>query len=139
MKKIFITTLLFFIALSVLAASSQQLLLQALLKDQTFNLTQGITLPKDQKPFNDFSDIVRQPPQSTTWRTSIVVEPDGHINPYKGWYDYDFAADPFDGRIEILVMGEPLPSATQTIMLTLGVLAILLYCRNTKWRQSETP
>lgn len=138
MKKIFITTLLFFIALSVLAASQKQLLLQELLKDHTIDLTQGITLPKDQKPFNDFSDIVRQPPQPTTWRTSIVVEPDGHINPYKGWYDYDFAADPFDGRIEILVMGEPLPSASQTMILTLGVLAILLYCRNTKWKQLKT-
>ena len=139
MKKIFITTLLFFIALSVLASSQQQLLLQELLKDPILDLTHGITLQKDQKPFNDFSDIVRQPLQPTTRPIVIDIEQDGYISPYKGWYDTDFAADLFDGRIEILVMGEPLPSATQTIILTLGVLAILLYCRNTKWKQSETP
>ena len=135
MKKIFITTLLLFITLSILASAIQRDL-QLLLKDQTFNLAYGIELPKDPKPFNEFkyTDI----PAFVSYQPYISSEPDGYMAPYKAWYEQDFASDPFDGRIEVYVMGEPLPSATQTMFLTLGVLAILLYCRNTKWKQLKT-
>lgn len=135
MKKIFITTLLFFIALSILASAIQRDL-QLLLKDQTFDLAYGIELPKDPKPFNkfDYADM----PAYVPYKYVISETNDGHIEPYKSWYEQDFASDPFDGKIEVFVMGEPLPSASQIMILTLGVLAILLYCRNTKWKQLKT-
>ena len=133
MKKIFITTLLFFLALTLLGSSLQKNLEQ-LLRDSHINLTIGITLPKDTKPFNQFnySDI---PATNQYYEYAIDTTPDGYINPYKAWYEQDFASDPFDGRIEVYVMGEPLPSATQTVFITLAVLGILLYCRDTKWKQ----
>jgi len=136
MKKIFIATLLFFLALTLLGSSLQKNLEQ-LLRDSSINLTTGITLPKDPKPFNQFnySDI---PVPNQYYEYTIDTTPDGYISPYKAWYEQDFASDPFDGRIEVLVMGEPLPSASQTMILTLGVLAILLYCRDTKWKQLKT-
>ena len=136
MKKIFIATLLFFIALSVLASSTQAQL-RELLKDQRFDLTYGVELPKQPKPFNELTAAEIASFRPIVGQGSVSIEPDGHINPYLSWYKTDFASEPFDGRIEVLVMGEPLPSATTTLFLTLTVLAILLCCRDTKWKQSD--
>jgi hypothetical protein len=136
MKKIFITTLLFFIALSVLA-DNYQAALEDLLKDQTFDLAYGIDMIKQPKPFNKFTaaDIDGKPMYRIG---SMYIEPDGYINPYGAWYKADFAEDPFNGLREIYVLGEPLPSASTTLLITLAVIAILLCCRDTKWKQLKT-
>jgi len=133
MKKIFITTLLFFIALSILASDTQAIL-QELLKDQTFNLAYGVEMPKQPKPFNELTaaDIAGKPMYGVK---SMELEPDGYMSPYGSWYKADFAEDPFNGLREIYVVGEPLPSASTTLFMTLAVLAILLCCRDTKWKQ----
>ena len=40
------------------------------------------------------------------------------------FYQLDFSEDPFDGRIDVLVVGEPLPSSTVTLILSLAALAV---------------
>ena len=42
------------------------------------------------------------------------------------FYQLDFSEKPFDGRIDVLVMGEPLPSPTVTLILSLAALAIFM-------------
>lgn len=127
MTKIFITVILFMLALSILASPSQQEL-RALLKDQHLDLTYGVVLP-EAKPYNDFSTITKSPHDMQLFSHPVWQEPDGFLSPYSFWYHTDFAADPFDGRIEPFVVGEPLPPATVTLLIALGMLGIM------KWRK----
>ena len=123
MTKIFITVILFMLALSILASPSQQEL-QALIKDQHFDLTYGVVLPP-QKPYNDFSTITKPPYYALPMHHPMWQEPDGFLSPYSFWYHTDFAEEPFDGRIEPLVVGEPLPSTTVTLLIAFGMLGII--------------
>jgi len=51
------------------------------------------------------------------------------------FYVNDFAEDPFDGQIEIMVVGEPLPTSTVTILVALGAAAaFLLYKKRRELR-----
>lgn len=127
MTKIFITVILFLLALSILASQSQQEL-QVLLKDQHLDLTYGVVIP-EAKPYNDFSTITKPPYYMQLFSHPMWQEPDGFLSPYSSWYHTDFAEDPFDGRIEPLVVGEPLPPATATLLIALGMLGIM------KWRK----
>ena len=53
----------------------------------------------------------------------------------EGFYQLDFSEMPFDGKIDVLVIGEPLPSPTVTLILSLGALAIFLgYTRRKQQR-----
>ena len=133
MTKIFITVILFMLALSILASPSQQEL-QALLKDQHFDLTYGVVLPP-QKPYNDFSTIAKPPYYMPIFSHPMWQEPDGFLSPYSFWYHTDFAADPFDGRIEPFVVGEPLPSTTATLLIAIGMLGII-GCRKLHFNQA---
>lgn len=54
------------------------------------------------------------------------------LSPAPHFYNVDFSADPFDGKIQILVMGEPLPSPLTTLICCFGVIGILLYCKKKK-------
>lgn len=42
------------------------------------------------------------------------------------FYQLDFSEDAFDGQIDVLVMGEPLPSPTVTLILSLAALALFM-------------
>ena len=42
------------------------------------------------------------------------------------FYQLDFSEDEFDGRIDVLVVGEPLPSSTVTLILSLAALAVFM-------------
>ena len=42
------------------------------------------------------------------------------------FYQLDFSEKEFDGKIDVLVMGEPLPSPTVTLILSLAALALFL-------------
>lgn len=42
------------------------------------------------------------------------------------FYQLDFSEDPFDGKIDVLIMGEPLPSPTVTLILSLAALALFM-------------
>lgn len=133
MTKIFITVILFMLALSILASPSQQEL-QALLKDQHFDLTYGVVLP-EAKPYNDFSTIAKPPYYMPLFSHPMWQEPDGFLSPYSFWYHTDFAEDPFDGLIEVYVVGEPLPPATITILIALGMLGIIK-CRKLRFNKT---
>ena len=53
----------------------------------------------------------------------------------EGFYQLDFSEMPFDGKIDVLVVGEPLPSPTVTLILSLGALAVFMgYTRRKQQR-----
>ena len=69
---------------------------------------------------------------------NVSADP-GYYAGYKsdGFFQLDFSEDPFDGTIEILVMGEPLPASTVTLLVALGAGALLLLYRNRRTRGAE--
>jgi len=79
-------------------------------KEQKYNISDFSTY----KLFNTGTS------QSISLNTEAIV-PFSPVNDY--WYTQDFSEDPFDGKIEILVMGEPLPS----VPLTLFISTLLLF------------
>ena len=52
----------------------------------------------------------------------------------EGFYQLDFSNDPFDGKIEVLVMGEPLPASTVTMLVALAAAGAFLLYRNRRTR-----
>ena len=50
------------------------------------------------------------------------------------FYEYDFSKDPFDGNIEVLNFGTPLPSSTVTLLIALAAAAGLLLYNNRRQR-----
>ena len=53
----------------------------------------------------------------------------------EGFYQLDFSEMPFDGKIDVLVVGEPLPSSTVTLILSLAALAVFMgYSRRKQQR-----
>ena len=50
------------------------------------------------------------------------------------FYSVDFAENPFNGMIDILVMGEPLPAPAVTLIIALAAGAALLLYKNRKQR-----
>ena len=64
--------------------------------------------------------------QSFSLNTEAIV-PFAPVNDY--WYTQDFAEDQFDGRIEVAVVGEPLPSTTVTVFLASIMLFALMKYR----------
>ena len=53
----------------------------------------------------------------------------------EGFYQLDLSEMAFDGKIDVLVVGEPLPGTTVTLILSLGALAIFLgYTRRKQQR-----
>lgn len=88
-----------------------------------YNLASGFEVNKD---FNitDFSKAVTP---TLNNQASYTVDSEA-IVPFSTdyWYIQDFAEDPFDGRIEVLVMGEPLPSIPLTLFISSLVLFTLM-------------
>lgn len=127
MKK-FLTILLFF---ATILMFGQQINNYSYKKDligllnyskQHTNLTEGIQVITPTQNYNDFSKM-----NSSSFpylNSEKIMEHEWFYGGYspEGFYKLDFAEDPFDGRIQVLVMGEPLPS--QTVSLILGILAV---------------
>lgn len=131
MKKIFITTILFLLALTALAIPDKDL--QALLKYGPVNLGFGIKQPDVSPAINDFSRF--DPFDTSKPYVADIQEPLEECVQYQvfeHWFAYDFAEEPFDGRIEPLVLGEPLPSPGLTLALALGTAGIILLNRKRK-------
>lgn len=85
---------------------------------------------KKAEPFKlqDFSKIkpLNEKADSFISLSPEAVVPFSPVNDY--WYLRDFSEDPFNGKIEILVMGEPLPSVPLTIFIsTLLLFTYLKY------------
>ena len=108
--------LLFILLFTVSLTSFAKQELYSLLKDPTINLAYDVKLP-DAPKFNDFSNVKKA---GTPYYNSLSIEP---MLPYSRaidfWYHTDFAAEPFDGRLEVLVVGEPLPTPIATLVVTL--------------------
>ena len=90
---------------------------------------------------NDFVPIsiasVKELKSSNAGNSSISVAGDPLY--YAGYnsdsfYQLDFSEDPFNGNIEILVMGEPLPASTVTLIVALGLAAAFLLYNNRRQR-----
>ena len=119
MKKL-LFVLFFFLAVDVMASSE----LYNLIKDPSYNLAYGIEL-KDQRPFNDFSNLRSAKVLPAYTLSTDYPMLNDHMCDW--WYKTDFAADPFDGQIEIMIMGEPLPSTTITLLISIALAGLLLY------------
>ena len=98
-----------------------------LLKDQTFDLTYGITIPEQPK-YGDFSHRFTG--------GAIVPAPrygfDEMIPFYEAaekWYHCDFAEDPFDGVIEIYAVGQPSASVNATLIISCLIGLVMFYKR----------
>ena len=59
---------------------------------------------------------------------SVLSSDSGYYAGYNSdsFYQLDFSEMPFDGKVDILVIGEPLPSSTVTLLVSLGALVIFL-------------
>ena len=92
------------------------------IKNDPIPLNYGV---KEVEPFKlqDFSKIkpLNEKADSSISLNSEAIIPFSPVNDY--WYTQDFSEDPFDGKIEILVIGEPLPS----VPLTLFISTLLLF------------
>ena len=78
--------------------------------------------------------------QFTPRTVTLNVNADpGYYTGYKseGFFHLDFSENPFDGAIEIMVMGEPLPPSTVTLLVALGAGALLLLYKNRRTRGAE--
>ncbi len=54
------------------------------------------------------------------------------------FYQLDFSEDPFDGMIEIFVIGEPLPAPAVTLIVALAAGALFLLYKNRRQRSIHT-
>lgn len=132
MSKVFITVIMFLLALSILALEPKDF--TNILKNSEVNIAYGVTLPES-SPAWDFSNIKQLQAESFNGYTNFDSEMPGYENQYKAWYDTDFAEDPFDGLIEVYVVGEPLPPATTTLLIALGMLGIMK-CRKLHFKKA---
>lgn len=142
MKKILFTILTFFAMFIVFGQQEvlnyrKNILMEYLLnyEHKGMNLAQGVDLSKISSiaKISDFSKpyVANKEYSMSKW----TIDSDNNyveLSPATNFYKVDFSEDPFDGKIQILVMGEPLPSPTTTLICTLGVLGILLYCKKRK-------
>lgn len=125
MTKLFLTVLLFLLALTLLALNPDDF--KSYMDHTNIKLAHGVQV--DSKPLVwDFSNKYYW----ANWlevepRLYAPIEPHSHMGPYATWYSNDFAEDPFDGRIEVYVVGEPLPSARATFLITLITAGIILW------------
>ena len=56
---------------------------------------------------------------------NVISSDSGYYSGYnaQGFYTLDFSERPFDGEIEVLIIGEPLPSSAITLILALALVA----------------
>ena len=120
-------TILFFIISTVVFSmdSKTQEYLLKYYTDNHYNLAYDVKQPTALK-FNDFSKIYKT---NDTFLSSSSVNSEAIVPyPVSEWYKQDFAEDPFDGRIEIYVVGEPLPSINISLLIACIVsIAVLQY------------
>lgn len=128
MNKIFLIAILLLLSLSVVALSpaDQELLIKQLPMDLTSSATR---IP--QIRLNDFSRSYRyEAVKEILPGIYIPIETDGYDKPYNAWYKADFSSDPFDGKIEIIPMGEPLPGGLISLCIGLAFAGIIMWKHN---------
>ena len=127
MTKTFITVLLFLLALTLLGFNKNDLYVY--MDNHPYDLVQGVKLYTPAVQLNDFKDQRFPARPHDGHHVYYGGERMPYLYAYDTWYKHDFAEDPFDGRIEIIV-GQPLPSANTTIFIVLAVAGIIMWSRN---------
>lgn len=103
-----------------------------------YNLTYDVKQPTAFVKFNDFSTFYKLNSNPFTIQTvnaeqMIPFTYDGTVE----WYKTDFAEEPFDGHIEVLVVGEPLPSINLSLLIACIVsIAVLQYRKRIEIRKN---
>lgn len=122
MKKIFLTTILFLLALSILASE--------------LDMTAPMIVPS----FGITIDQLTQ--HSELNQLSPLVDPSSEpINSepfYEYWAAADLPAAPFDGTLDLAVVGSPLPSPLATMIAALGTLGIIYTCKLQSTKQAKS-
>lgn len=129
MKYLFIS--LFLLLSSALFGKYDPKTLLEYTKNDPIPLNYGIKKTESFK-LQDFSKIklLNEKANSSISLNSEDIVPFVPINDL--WYIQDFSEYPFDGKIEILAMGEPLPSVPLTIFIS--TLLIFTYLKYRKIR-----
>lgn len=131
MKKLLITIVLFLLALTVVAATD----LTPLLKDLDYRIEADVQLPK-MPAINDFSQPFVMDKAYDMPIAYPVEEAGARFNHL--WYKQDFSESPFDGKIEVLVMGEPLPTPFTTLLSALATVGIIIMYTHKSSKQEKT-
>ena len=127
MKKIFISILLFLLALTALAFDP--VALYTYIDRHPYDLLQG-TPQLQQLDVREFTGQYQLNAPAANAYFTAQGDPTPYMQAYDTWYRYDFAEEPFDGRLEIYVFGSPLPSAKATLFIVLLTAGIIMWSRN---------
>lgn len=129
MKKIFITTLLFLLSLCALAFTPAQI--KQLTAKNHINLGYKMPQPDPQLLIWDFKHMDGSARMDRySWDDAAYVATPGTLDLLDTWYRLDFPNEPFDGRVQMLTAGAPLPPASTTLMVTLVTAGIILWSRS---------
>ena len=130
MKKFLIITILFMLALTVVASDD----LYKLIDKIPIDIATGIEQSKEAK-INDFTAVMA--PVTPAKLVSPVSAGERVDERFGGLYRHDFAEEPFDGRLS-LIMGTPLPTPFTTLLVAFGTIGIILVNKNNKWSKQDT-
>lgn len=135
MNKIFLIATLLFLSLFAIALSPADQ--ELLIRQSPLELSPAATrIP--QIRLNDFSRSYRyEAVKEIIPGIYIPIETDGYDKPYSAWYKADFDSDPFDGKIEIIPMGEPLPGGLISLCIGLVFAGIIMWKHNKVQQISE--
>jgi hypothetical protein len=116
--KLFFISLFLFISYSLFGSSNFKYL-QEYVKNEPIPVSYGLK-PLDKTNIFDFSTLTTASLSSYPYYKLEKVESEA-IVPFipvnEKWYTEDFSSDPFNGIVDILIMGEPLPSTYVTLFL----------------------
>ena len=94
-------------------------------------LSLGHFSPKDEVK------LVYKNGETVTAAITVLSSDPGYFAGYnaESFYQLDFDENPFDGTIEVAIIGEPLPGSTVTLILSLAALAVFMgYARRKQQR-----
>lgn len=115
--KHFLAILLFVISFTTFGLDLSQFI------EHNVDLAYGVKIP-ERPVINDFSHVVMKGQHA-----SIKVQEGYYFDDalVRRWYYTDFDEDPFDGRIEIMMLGQPSASVNATILIAMIVASLLIY------------
>ena len=127
MNKFFLTVVLFLLTLAICAFS--QVDQELLLRQAPIELQPLVHQPVAQR-MGDFTHTYQyENVREILPGMYMPLEADGFKSPYNRWYLDDFSQAPFDGKIEIVAMGEPLPDTIITFCIMLAFAGIISWKR----------
>lgn len=130
MKTLTIIFLFLFTILTFGQPNFQQQLLDYSKKNTNLVKDLNIVTLFDEKTYNDFSNLKFT--QFPVYQETISDNKEWFMGGYNTnkFYNLDFSADPFDGKIDVLVIGEP--STNVNITLALATIISLIFIQRRK-------